>query len=406
MAIEGYVLTGYGRWGVSENSDFCEPKKCVRTLRLKVKAESYAWLNGAAIEVNQCWNYANETSFKAARPFAGPSRWLSGFDLDGLTAGATQCFECIGSGTIQRINAEYAVRRRQAKKAKLRFRVSRGPKRSLGWVPFKAEQLRRRCRAIRFSGKYFRVFERERLEGVNLKSGCFAEDAVGDWWLCVAVEQSVRVAPASKTAVGIDLGLKTIAATSDREKLEAGHFYRGIEAKIAQAQRRGHKRQARRLHRTAKRRRADALHKFSNHLVATYSTIFIGDVSSTRLRKTRMAKSVLDAGWGMLKAQLHYKGEHAGRCVRIVNERNTTRTCSNCGSLEGPAGLDKLFVRQWLCRECGVTHDRDVNAARNILAAGRCCPSVRGNESSPSAAPPSQTSRRCEARISARKAAA
>ena len=406
MSIEGYVPTGYGRWGVSENSDFCEPKKCVRTLRLKVKAESYAWLNAAAVEVNQCWNYANETSFKAAHPFAGPRRWLGEFDLNNLTAGAAEYFAHIGSGTIQRINAEYAVRRRQAKKAKLRFRVSRGPRRALGWVPFKAEQLRRRGRAIRFSGKHFRVFERERLEGVRLKSGCFAQDAVGDWWLCVAVEQSVSAAAPSKSEVGIDLGLKTTAATSDGEKLEAGHFYRGVEAKIAQAQRRGHKRQAKRLHRTAKRRRADALHKFSNHLVTTYSTILIGDVSSTRLVKTRMAKSVLDAGWGMLKAQLHYKGEYAGRCVRIVNERNTTRACSNCGSLTGPAGLDKLFVRQWLCTECGVTHDRDVNAARNILAAGRCCPSVSGNESSPSALPPSQTSRRCQARISARKAAA
>jgi putative transposase len=391
---------------VSENSDLREPKKCVRTLRLKVKAESYAWLNGAAIEVNQCWNYANETSFKAAHPFAGSRRWLSRFDLDRLTAGAAEYLERIGSGTIQRINAEYVLRRKQAKKAKLRFRVSRGPKRSLGWVPFKAEQLRRRGRAIRFAGKHFRVFERKRLKGVRLKSGCFAQDAVGDWWLCVAVEQSVSAAAPSKADVGIDLGLKTTAATSDGEKLEAGRFYRGIEAKIAQAQRRGHMRQAKRLHRTAKRRRGDALHKFSNHLVTTYSTILIGDVSSTRLTKTRMAKSVLDAGWGMLKTQIHYKGEYAGRCVRIVNERNTTRACSNCGSLTGPAGLDKLFVRQWLCRECGVTHDRDVNAARNILAAGRCCPSVRGNESSPSAAPPSQKSRRCEARISRREAAA
>jgi putative transposase len=378
----------------------------VRTRRLKVKAESYAWLDAAAIEVNQCWNYVNETSFKAACPFVGPSRSLSEFDLNNLTAGSTEYFARIGSGTIQRVNAEYAVRRTQAKKAKLRFRVSRGPKRSLGWVPFKAQQLRRRGRSIRFSGKHFRVFERERLEGVRLKSGCFTQDSVGDWWLCVAVEHFVQAAPPTKTEVGIDLGLKTTAATSDGEKLEAGHFYRDIEARIAQAQRRGHKRQAKRLHRTAKRRRSDALHKFSNHLIASYSTIFIGDVSSTRLTKTRMAKSVLDAGWGMLKAQLHYKGEYAGRCVRIVNERNTTRTCSNCGSRRGPTGLDKLFVRQWLCRECGVTHDRDVNAARNILAAGRCCPSVRGNESSPSAPPPSQTSRRCEARISGRKAAA
>jgi hypothetical protein len=79
----------------------------IRTLRLKVKAEGYAWLDEAAIEVNDVWNFANATSYKAARPFVGPSKWLTAFDLDKLTAGATEHFECIGSATIQRINAEF-----------------------------------------------------------------------------------------------------------------------------------------------------------------------------------------------------------------------------------------------------------------------------------------------------------
>jgi transposase len=129
-------------------------------------------------------------------------------------------------------------------------------------------------------------------------------------------------------------------------------------------------------------------------------------VSSLKLAKTRMAKSVLDAGWGTLKAQLQYKGEYAGRCVLIVNERNTTRACSSCGALSGPSGLDSLVVRSWVCSECGGSHDRDVNAARNILFAGRCPLSVSGNKPSLISAPPSQTSSRCEARIRARKAAA
>ena len=99
---------------------------CVRTLRLKVKAEGYAWLNAAAIEVNQIWNYANATSYKAARPFAGTGKWLSAFDLDKLTAGATEYFDRIGSEIIQRVNAEFATRRKQFKRAKLRWRVSKG----------------------------------------------------------------------------------------------------------------------------------------------------------------------------------------------------------------------------------------------------------------------------------------
>jgi putative transposase len=379
---------------------------CIRALRLKVKREGYAWLNKAAMEVNQVWNYSNEISHKAARPFAGAPRWLSGFDLDKLTAGATDYFDHIGSDTIQRVNAEFATRRKQFKKAKLRWRKSSGTRRSLGWVPFKAVQLKRRGNALRFSGKIFRVFERELLEGCKWKCGCFAQDAVGDWWLCIPVARVVSRSPAPLEAVGIDLGLREIAATSDGDKLIAGQFYREIEQKIAQAQRRGHKRQAKFLNRKAARRRKDALHKFSHSIVRNYQAIYIGDVSSLKLVKTRMAKSVLDAGWGMLRTQLQYKGEDAGRSVMIVNERYTTQACSSCWALTGPAGLDGLVVMSWVCSRCGVTHDRNVNAAINILSAGRCSPSVCGNESSLSAQPPSQRSPRCEARTSALKAAA
>src|SRR5882757_11547613 len=237
--------------------------QCVRTLRLKVKTEAYPWLNAAAVEVNQVWNWANATSYKAARPFAGPGKWLTGFDLDKLAAGATEYFEHIGSDTIQRVNAEFALRRRQFRKVKLRWRVSGGTRRSLGWVPFKAVQLKRKGKSLRFSGKAFRVFERELLEGATWKCGCFAQDSVGDWWLClpVAVEASQQVAP--KQEVGIDLGVEHTATTSDGDKLRSGRFYRNIEQKIAHAQRRGHKRQAKRLHRTAARRRKEALHRFS-----------------------------------------------------------------------------------------------------------------------------------------------
>jgi hypothetical protein len=114
----------------------CEPsvqtvaKTYVRTLRLKVKSESCPWLNAAAAEVNVVWNYANEISARAAR-----------------------------SATIQRVNAEFAIRRNQFKKMRPRWRGSRDPRKSLGWVPFKAEQLKRQGKCVRFCGKSIRVFE-------------------------------------------------------------------------------------------------------------------------------------------------------------------------------------------------------------------------------------------------------
>jgi putative transposase len=104
-----------------------DTQHCVRTLRLKVKREGYAWLDAAAIEVNQVWNYANATSYKAVRPFAGTGKWLSAFDLDKLTAGATEYFERIGSETIQRVNAEFATRRRRQGFPQLRQEAQRDP---------------------------------------------------------------------------------------------------------------------------------------------------------------------------------------------------------------------------------------------------------------------------------------
>jgi putative transposase len=302
-----------------------------RTLRLKVRSESYGWLDAAAGEVNQVFNYCNATSFAAATRTDRKRTWLTGYDLCNLTAGATEYFDRIGADTIQRTCTEYARKRASANHYRLRWRVSRGARRSLGWIPFKATSLKRKGHALRFCGKTFRIFERGRFDG---------------------------------------------------ERLEPGRFYREAQRRLGQLQKRGRQRQAKRLHRKIRRQRQAACHKFSRKIVETYRNIFVGDVSSTKLAKTRMAKAVLDSGWGMLKRMLRYKGEHAGRFVHVVDERNTTRACSSCGALTGPSGLRHLAVRRWECANCGESHDRDVNAARNILTAGsRCRTSVCGNES-------------------------
>jgi IS605 OrfB family transposase len=356
-----------------------------RTLRLKVKREAYAWLNAASVEVNQVFNWANATSADAAdRNRRGTTKWLSGFDLNNLSAGAASCFEHINADCIQRINCEYATKRRAAKRLKLRWRVSRGARRSLGWVPFKAANLKRKGVCLRFAGKSFRVFERESLDDVKWRDGCFAQDAVGDWWLCLPIQVDAEQNVAPLESVGIDLGLKSIATTSDGEKLEAGRWTQGHAVALANAQRRGHKKQAKRIHRRAANQRKDALHKFSRRMVDRYQMIVVGDVSSTKLVKTRMAKSVLDSGWGMLKNMLDYKSQQAARTFSIVSERNTSVACSACGSLSGPRGVNGLIVRSWVCSDCGESHDRDVNAARNILIGSRCGPPC-GNESSPRA---------------------
>src|ERR1700676_1180319 len=98
---------------IDEKSITVKVPQCIRTLRLKGKAEACTWLNAAAVEINQVWNWANETSYKAGGAVAGPGKWLTGFDLNNLSAGPSECFEHFGSAAIQRVNAEFALRRRQ-----------------------------------------------------------------------------------------------------------------------------------------------------------------------------------------------------------------------------------------------------------------------------------------------------
>src|ERR1700683_1967979 len=106
-----------------------------------------------------------------------------------------------------------------------------------------------------------------------------------------------------------------------------------------------------------------------------------------------MAKSVLDSGWGMLKAFLQYKGQQAGRTVQVVSEKDTSRSCSSCGALTGPQGVNGLGGKRWRGFQCGAWHERDVNAARNTLRRAELPASVCGNGSSTLWVPPRRASR-------------
>ncbi len=351
----------------------------MKTLQLKLRPGSSEWLNAAAIEANQCWNFFNETSAKAIQPFYGKPRYLSGFDLEKLATGSSRFFEHLPAETIQKIAHEYATRRFQFKKRRLAWRVSKGARRSLGWLPFKGAQIRWKRGALHFAGHRFRVFDSYGLGNYKLRAGNFSQNALGEWFVNIAVETPKVERELPAKAVGIDLGLRTIATVSDGQTLEAGRWTRTYADKLAMAQRRGHKKQAKRLHRKAANCRKDALHKFSTSLVKECGAIYIGDVSSSKLVKTRMAKSVLDSGWGMLRRMLQSKGHQAGCIVEVVNESFTTRACSHCGSLTGPKGRSGLVVREWTCSDCGTEHSRDLNASRNILARG-LFGSVSGNQ--------------------------
>ena len=345
---------------------------CTKTLRLRIKDKHARVLSAMAREVNQVWNFCNETSRRAIRE---RHQWLSGYDLQKLTNGYSKCDGIhIGSPTVQQVCEDYAKARKQFKKAKLRWRVSnpQSSKYSLGWIPFKARALQYKAGQIAFAGQKFSLWDSYGLADYELRAGSFSEDSRGRWYLNVVVKVQAKGSSAT-ASVGIDLGLKEVAVASNGQRIE-GRFYRKLEADLGIAQRAHKKRRVKAIHAKIANQRKDALHKFSTALVRENAAIFVGDVASSKLVKTKMAKSTLDAGWSSLKTMLEYKSHQAGIVFEVVNESYTTQTFSCCRSIpaSSPKGRAGLRIREWTCSECGAVHERDVNAARNILAAGHC----------------------------------
>ena len=343
---------------------------CTKTLRLRIKDKHANVLCQMARQVNQVFNFCNESSHRAIRE---RHQWLSGYDLQKLTNGFSKCEGIlIGSPTVQQVCEDYAKARRQFKKAKLRWRVSnpQSSKYSLGWIPFKARALQYKAGQIQFAGQKFSLWDSYGLADYELRAGSFSQDSRGRWYLNVVVKVQAKTSTAT-AAVGIDLGLKEAAVTSTGERIE-GRFYRKLECKLGIAQRAKKKKRVKAIHAKIANQRKDLLHQFSTRLVKNHAAIFVGDVASSKLVKTKMAKSTLDAGWASLKTMLEYKSHQAGIVFMEVNEAYSTQTCSCCGVIpaSSPKGRAGLRIRVWVCSECGATHDRDTNAAKNILAAG------------------------------------
>ena len=347
-----------------------------KTLSVRIKDRHAPLLRQMAFEANQVFNLANEITSKAYSNAceAGPQIpvWLSVFDVQKQTAGIQkERGWTIGSATVQEVIASHGKARQQFKRAKLRWRSSSGSKRALGWIPFKSRAASWKGGQVKFAGYFFKVWDSYGLSAYQFRAGSFSEDSRGRWYFNVCVQVECKTTTAT-SAVGVDLGLKDTATPSHGKPLEAGRFYRDLEGSLGKAQRANKKARVKAIHAKIKNRRKDALHKFSSALVRDNAAIFVGDVSPSKLVKTKMAKSVLDAGWAMLKTQLEYKAIARSVVFEVVNESYSTQTCSCCGTIptSSPKGRADLGIREWTCVECGATHDRDINAARNILAAG------------------------------------
>ena len=289
------------------------------------------------------------------------------------TRGATKEGLPLHSQTVQAVAEEFATRRRQCRQVKLRWRVSKGAKRSLGWIPFKSSAIQYRNGQVFLAGKPLGLWDSYGLSKYRLGTGSISEDARGRWYLNVTLKVQKPPGPATAAigkAVALDLNLRR-AATSDAVLLEFEQHHRRLEEKIARAQRAKKPERVRALCAKAANRRKDQHHKHSTALVRQYDAIFVGHVNALALAKTRMAQCVLDAGWGMFRTMLRYKCDDAGVWFEAVNEAYSTQSCSCCQSRTGPKGVAGLGIREWACEVCGAYHHRDINAAIHILAVGR-----------------------------------
>lgn len=341
----------------------------MKTLKLRIKDKHCKVLNQMASEVNFVWNYVNDLCFKHLQR---KQQFFSAYDIAKYTKGTSK--ECnLHSQTIQAVAEELVTRRKQFKKAKLKWRVSnkKSARRSLGWIPFKKVAIKYADGYVQYGKHQFKLWDSYGLSKYNVKTGSFVEDSRGRWYVCLVVEAPKIEKTTSTTAIGIDLGLKDLATCSDGVKLKAPKIYRQYEQKLGIAQRARNKKRVKAIHAKIKNIRQNMLHQFSHKLVNEHAAIFVGNVNAKALAQTKLAKSVLDASWTTLRTMLKYKCENAGVMFEEVNEAYTTQICSCCGEItsSSPRGRTGLGIREWSC-ECGVTHDRDLNSAMNILALG------------------------------------
>jgi len=207
------------------------------------------------------------------------------------------------------------------------------------------------------------------------------KDAAGRYFASFVIEAAAEPLPPSGTETGIDLGLTHFAVLSDGRKVANPRFLRRAERKLRTAQQ-ALSRKAKgssnlgkarigvaRVHARVADARRDWLHKESTRIIRDSQAVYVEDLCVAGLGRTRLAKSVHDAGWSAFVHMLEYKAARHGRTfARTSRFEPTSQVCSACGTNDGPKPLG---VRTWTCAACGTVHDRDLNAARNILALGR-----------------------------------
>ena len=224
------------------------------------------------------------------------------------------------------------------------------------------------------------VWSRPLPEGAEPSTVTVSRDNAGRWFVSILVEEKIRPLPPTGSKVGVDAGITALATLSTGEKITNPRHERRDRRKLAKAQRalarkqKGSKNREKarlkvaRIYARITDRRRDFLHKLTTRLVRENQTVVIEDLTvRNMLRNHSLARAISDASWREFRSMLEYKCAWYGRELLVVDRWfPSSKLCSACGTLQEKMPLN---VRTWQCA-CGAAHDRDVNAARNILAAG------------------------------------
>ncbi|MDH6221740.1 RNA-guided endonuclease InsQ/TnpB family protein [Streptomyces pseudovenezuelae] len=242
-------------------------------------------------------------------------------------------------------------------------------------------------------------------QGQEPTTATVSRDAAGRWFVSLLCEDCITPAPATKNAVGIDAGITSLVTLSTGEKVANPRHERRDRARLARAQRElsrkakgsANREKARervaRVHARIADRRRDHLHKLSTRLVRENQTVVIEDLTVRNLLNNHtLARAISDASWTQLRSMLEYKCAWYGRELVVIDRFfPSSKLCGNCGTIAAKLPLN---VRAWTCDTCGVVHDRDINAARTIKAAGlavsACGAGVRPHGSTPGGQPASK----------------
>jgi len=221
------------------------------------------------------------------------------------------------------------------------------------------------------------------LAAIDPSTVTVSRDPCGRWYVSLAVEvPDPEPLPATGRVTGVDLGITDFAVTSDGQRIANPRHLERRARNLARYQRRtarcrpgsANRAKARakvaRAQRKVRAARADFLHKASTRLVRDHDVIAVEDLAvQNMVRNRRLSRVIADCGWGTFREMLEYKAARYGRHLIVIDRwYPSSKTCSACGFVLASLGLK---VRAWQCPSCGTRHDRDINAAKNILAAGR-----------------------------------